>query len=136
MKKNKKLKKKLKKLLKKLIKVLENYGKVLNKQITNDSVIEEEKEKLDIDIFNDLMASLKLSNLVLADVTIPSLGVGYELGIADSLNKKVIAIYDSSYTNKVSTMIRGNKNIKLIAYKNLDEIINDLGNILEGEFYG
>ena len=74
---------------------------------------------------------LKNIDIVFAEVTVPSLGVGYELGFADQLGKKVIAIYDMNVVSKVSTMIRGNKRIKLIGYHNISEIINKLDEILE-----
>lgn len=66
-----------------------------------------------------------------AEVSVTSLGVGYELGFADKIGKKIIAIYDENYTKKVTTMIRGNKRIKLISYKNIEEITERLGELLE-----
>ena len=73
------------------------------------------------------------ADIIFAEVTIPSLGVGYELGFADSHNKKIIGIYDKTVTEKVTTMLRGNKRIKLIPYDNIDEIITNIGNIIKGE---
>ena len=109
-----------------LISELEKYGEVLNKQIADPNTIANERYQKDEDIYNDLEYKLEIADLIFAEVTIPSLGVGYELGYAYKIGKKIIAIYDENYTKKVSTMIRGNKNINLIAYKDINDIIKKL----------
>ena len=113
-----------------LIEELEKYGEVLNKQIADTNVIANEVYKKDEDIFKDLEEKLIIADILVAEVSIPALGVGYELGFADKLNKKIIAIYDEIYTPKVTTMIRGNKRIKLIPYQRIEEITNNLDKLL------
>lgn len=115
---------------KKMIEALELYGEVLDKQIIDENVLEKEKYQNDEDIFKELEELLKSADIIFAEVTVPSLGVGYELGFADKLDKKIIAIYDLNEIDKVSTMIRGNKRIKLIGYHNITEIIDKLNEIL------
>ena len=46
------------------------------------------------------------------------------------VSKKIIAIYDETYTKKVSTMIRGNKRIKLMPYKDINEICKEMSKLL------
>ena len=113
-----------------LIEELEKYGEVLNKEIADPNTIANEVYQKDEDIFNDLEEKLIISDVLVAEVSIPSLGVGFELGFADKLNKKIIAIYDKNYTPKVTTMIRGNKRITLIPYQRIEEITNNLDKIL------
>ena len=113
-----------------LIKELEKYGEVLNKQVADENTIANEAYQKDEDIFSDLEKKLYEADLIFAEVSIPSLGVGYELGFADKIGKKIIAIYDCNYVEKVSTMIRGNKRIKLIPYKDIEEIIDNIEEIL------
>ncbi len=114
-----------------LINQLKNYGEILNDNIADENTIAKEAFQKDEDIFEELVAKMHTADIVFSEVSIPSLGVGYELGLADSLNKKIIAIYDKEYVDKVSTMIRGNKRIKLIPYHRLDEIINNLEEIIK-----
>lgn len=114
-----------------LINNLKKYGEILNDNIANENTIAEEAFQKDEDIFADLVAKMHTADIVFSEVSIPSLGVGYELGLADSLDKKIIAIYDKEYVDKVSTMIRGNKRIKLIPYHNLNEIIDNLEEIIK-----
>ena len=113
-----------------LVEALELRGEVCNKQTLDDDVIEKEEYQDDEAIFDGLVELLESADIIFAEVTVPSLGVGYELGIADKLGKKIIAIYDLNEIEKVSTMIRGNKRIKLIGYHNISEIIDRLGEIL------
>lgn len=114
-----------------LINNLKKYGEILNDNIANENTIADEAFQRDEDIFDDLVAKMHTADIVFSEVSIPSLGVGYELGLADSLDKKIIAIYDKEYVDKVSTMIRGNKRIKLIPYHNLNEIIDNLEELLK-----
>lgn len=114
-----------------LIKELEKYGEVLDKQVADENTIANEAFQSDEEIYTDLEEKLKIADIIFAEVSIPSLGVGYELGFADKLNKKIIAIYDQNYTEKVSTMIRGNKRIELIPYKDIKEITDNLEKILK-----
>lgn len=113
-----------------LIKELEKYGEVMNKQVADENTIANEAYQKDEDIFCDLEKKLYDADIIFAEVSIPSLGVGYELGFADKIGKKIIAIYDCNYVEKVSTMIRGNKRIKLIPYKDIREITDKLGEII------
>ncbi len=114
-----------------LIKELEKYGEVMNKQVADENTIANEAYQKDEDIFCDLEKKLYDADIIFAEVSIPSLGVGYELGFADKIGKKIIAIYDTSYVEKVSTMIRGNKRIKLIPYKDIKEITDKMGEIID-----
>lgn len=113
-----------------MINELSKYGEVLNKQIADPNTIANEQYQKDEDIYNDLEKKIEQADLIFAEVSIPSLGVGYELGYAHKLGKKIIAIYDENYTKKISTMIRGNKNIKLIAYKDISDITNKINELI------
>ena len=114
-----------------MIEELEKYGVVVDKQIADPNTIANEEFQTDEEIYQDLEEKLINADLVFAEVSVPSLGVGYELGFADKLGKKIIAIYDENYTKKVSTMIRGNKRIKLIPYRDINEIFDQLGDLLK-----
>ena len=115
-----------------MINELEKYGEVLDKQIADINTIENEKYQKDEEIFEDLEQKIMMADIIFAEVTIPSLGVGYELGYADKLGKKIIAIYDETYTKKVSTMIRGNKRIKLNPYRDINDICKNMNKLLNG----
>lgn len=114
-----------------LIEALEKYGEVVDKQIADPNTIANEVYQSDEEIYEGLEEQLISADIVFAEVSVPSLGVGYELGFADKSHKNIIAIYDEGYTPKVSTMIRGNKRIKLIPYKDINEIVQNLDELLQ-----
>ena len=62
------------------------------------------------------------SDLVIAEVTTPSLGVGYEIGFAESLGKRVIALFRNSSGRRLSAMIAGNDRVEQIEYTSLEEV--------------
>ena len=116
-----------------LINELKKYGTILNEQVADDDIFISEEKSLDTDIFTDLENKLKEADLIFAEVTVPSLGVGYEIGYADSLNKRIICIYDQTLTEKITTMLRGNTRLKIIPYMNIEEILSNIENILKEE---
>ena len=118
---------------KRLINELKKYGKVLDQEVADDNVLIDEERKSDNEIFETLEQKLNQADIIFAEITVPSLGVGYEIGYADSHNKKIIGIYDQNVTPKITTMLRGNKRLKIIPYTDINEIISNLDNILKEE---
>ena len=118
---------------KKLVKELAKYGTVLNEEVADDNALVKEANVSDKDVFESLVNRLKQADLIFAEVTVPSLGVGYELGYADSQNKRIVCVYDKTVTPKVTTMLRGNEKLKIIPYTDINEITNNLENILKEE---
>ena len=118
---------------KKLIKELKKHGEVLNPEVADDTILEDEKKTSDKEIVETLIKKINIADIIFAEITVPSLGVGYEIGYADKINKKIICIYDKTITPKITTMLRGNDRLKIIPYTNIDEIINNLKNILKEE---
>ena len=77
------------------------------------------KEQLSDDqIFDRDMAWLQSSDCVIADVTIPSLGVGFEVGSAVKIGIPVLCIAKTNST-KVSAMITGCPGIEIGYYFSL-----------------
>lgn len=102
-------------------KILEKYGTILDKHVASLKVTELEKDNTDEEIYLRDIAWIKECDLLVAEVSVASLGVGYEIAFAEKLNKKVICIVD--VTANISGMINGNKNLDLIKYKNNEELI-------------
>ena len=65
---------------------------------------------------------LAKSDIVVAEVTTPSLGVGYLISQATHSNKKVIALYNGEDALKLSAMIKGNKNVRVYLYKTEEDL--------------
>ena len=80
-----------------------------------------ETNRSDGEIFLRDMEWLQSADLIIAEVTTPSLGVGYELGIAEKLNIPVLCLYRKTTGKRLSAMISGNQKFKCQAYQTLDE---------------
>jgi nucleoside 2-deoxyribosyltransferase len=51
---------------------------------------------------------IKDSDIMIAEVTNPSLGVGYELAYAEKLGRPIMCLFNVTSTNKLSAMVSGN----------------------------
>lgn len=60
------------------------------------------------------------SDVVVAEVSTPSLGVGYEIGQAESMGKKILCIYRNGSPKNLSAMIEGNNRVKVLKYEELE----------------
>lgn len=80
-------------------------------------------------IYEQDTAWLRESDLVIAECTTPSLGVGYELAYAEKYQKPVHIFYDKSRT-KISAMLSGNSYFKLHPYHNEEELYRILDEVL------
>ena len=79
-----------------------------------------ETNRSDGEIFLRDMEWLQSADLIIAEVTTPSLGVGYELGIAEKLKIPVLCLYRPIKGKRLSAMISGNEKFNCQAYQTLD----------------
>ncbi len=78
----------------KIIKHLTMHGDVLTEHIGNKTLTDSGEEGFTEDyIYNRDMAWLKKADVLVAEVSTPSLGVGYEIGKAEDMNKKILCLY-------------------------------------------
>ena len=73
---------------------------------------------------------LRECDLVIAECTCPSLGVGYELAYAEKYEKPVYVFYRPSETN-LSAMIKGNAFFHVTPYETKEDIIARITALLE-----
>lgn len=78
-------------------------------------------EDSDVAIYEQDTAWLKESDIVIAECTTTSLGVGYELGFAEACGIPVHIFYDETRT-RLSAMLAGNKCFHIHPYKSESEI--------------
>lgn len=67
-------------------------------------------------------AWLNEADVVVAEVTQPSLGVGYEIAKAEEMKKRVICLYHKQTGKKLSAIIDGSPNLNIIYYQDVDEL--------------
>ena len=122
------------KLYSEIIDFLKNYGEVLTEHVGSDELMSKGETRMsDEEIHNRDMAWLLESDLMVAEVTNPSLGVGYEIGRAIEANKNIICLYRKSSRNRLSAMIAGSEDVNIIDYDSLENLKTQLENTLLNE---
>ncbi|QSG01617.1 nucleoside 2-deoxyribosyltransferase [Natranaeroarchaeum sulfidigenes] len=106
-----------------LINHLNRHGDVLTEHIGEQDVEAKEQAQglTDADIYNQDVYWLREADAVIAEVTTPSLGVGYELGRAVAWDKPVLALYRPDADHELSAMVRGNPDVEVVEYETLDD---------------
>lgn len=104
-----------------LIRHLSRYGRVLTEHIVASDSVAMGVELGEEHIYDRDMHWLLSSDIVVAEVTQPSLGVGYEIGKALEHNKRVICLYYSHPGRKLSAMIAGNLDVEIYEYEHIDQ---------------
>ena len=118
-----------------IIGMLKNYGTVLTEHLGDTSITgtgQMGQGKSAEDIYSDDVAWIDESDIVIAEVTTPSLGVGYELGRAESKGKRIVCLFRINAGRHLSGMVLGNPNVKVFEY----EKVEDLGSVFKEVFEG
>jgi nucleoside 2-deoxyribosyltransferase len=113
-----------------LIEHMKLHGTVLTEHI--GGLLEgDEVDTPDDEIFLRDVNWLGEADALVADVTAPSLGVGYEIGIAETLGKPILCLYRRQRGKRLSAMIVGNAKLRLKRYSELAEASEHID-----EFFG
>ncbi|QQR92749.1 MAG: nucleoside 2-deoxyribosyltransferase [Candidatus Iainarchaeum archaeon] len=102
---------------------LSALGEVLSEKF--DFSTDASRDKL---IFSTDRRMLESADVVIAEVSNPSLGVGYELGIAESLKKPVLCLALEDLM--VSSMIAGNPYFVVKHYRSIPEAVSLVSDFL------
>lgn len=83
------------------------------------------------DIHAKDLAWVQKADAVIAEVTNPSLGVGYEIGKAEEWGKPVLALFRDDGTRRLSAMIDGSPDTQTAYYQGLDEAFTAIDDFLD-----
>lgn len=120
-------------LYQRLISFMEETDIVLTEHIGNLSLSPKEaSSREDQKIYQEDMAWLNACDLVIAEASVPSLGVGYELATAERLNKETHVFYRPK-TGPLSAMISGDPYFHVHPYDNEKELLEEVRTILAEE---
>lgn len=119
------------------------YARIISYIQQTDTVLTEHVGRVDLNlmeqgrkdeaIYEQDSTWLRECDLVIAECTCPSLGVGYELAYAERFGKPCHIFYDRSRT-QLSAMLTGDRYFHIHPYSTEDEIFRILGPILAGPF--
>jgi 2'-deoxynucleoside 5'-phosphate N-hydrolase len=105
-----------------LIAYLSGFGEVLTEHVGDASISEEGNDGPDDRYIHDRdMAWLSGCDFMVAEVSVPSLGVGYELGCAVALEKPILCLYAAESERMLSAMIAGSPGIRTAVYASVDD---------------
>lgn len=110
--------------------MLGKHGTVLTEMVGDHGLTATGSKGPERSIYEKDMAWLTEADAVVAEVTAPSLGVGYELAKAEDMGKPVLCLYRESPERKLSAMIAGNPVFTIHTYGDTAE----LPDVFEGFF--
>ena len=93
-----------------------------------DISLKAQRKTNDYKIYKQDTDWLKNSDLVIAEGTCPSVGVGYELAFTEVLHIPVYIFYEKK--SNLSAMLNGNSYFNIIPYEKEEEIYTELNKIL------
>lgn len=105
-------------LYKVLVEELKTYGAVLTEHISLEEV---SFDLSDRHIHDRDLEWLSNSDILIAEVTTPSLGVGYEIGRAVEMEKPIVCLYRKGGDALLSAMIGGSPAAKVYTYEDIEE---------------
>jgi nucleoside 2-deoxyribosyltransferase len=110
------------KVYRRIIALLSSHGEVISEHPYDNGSPKKEKGNADSTIYTRDTETIRLSDLVFAEVSHPSIGVGYEIAFAESIGIPVIALYHGGSEHRLSAMISGNKKIVTLTYDTFEEL--------------
>jgi len=105
-----------------IVAALGEYGNVLTEHLGDPKLSGLGEDLDDREIYERDLAWLKDSNYLVAEVTTPSLGVGYEIGKATEWNKPVLCLFRSCKDRSLSAMIAGSDWVTVRQYQSAAEL--------------
>jgi len=108
-----------------LIHHLKQFGKVLSEHIGKETLSSSGEEVEDNCMIHQRdMEWLTSADIIVAEVSTPSLGVGYEIGRALEIGKPILCLYRIGSPKKLSAMIAGSPELTVVRYSDIQEAID------------
>jgi nucleoside 2-deoxyribosyltransferase len=121
------------KLYREIIELLKEYGDVLTEHVGETGPGGPEDELSDEAIHKRDMAWLEQADVLVAEVTVPSHGVGYEIGRAELLAKPTLCLYRPGRGQPLSALIAGNPLLQCAIYQRVQQLEVVLASFLQGQ---
>ncbi|XP_064077615.1 LOW QUALITY PROTEIN: 5-hydroxymethyl-dUMP N-hydrolase-like [Macrobrachium nipponense] len=117
-----------------IVEMLKKYGTVLTPFCCRPKcyTLGSNEGKTDPEIHDRDIRLLTESQAIVAEVTQPSLGVGYEIGRGVAMQKKILCLYRPQPNKRLSAMIRGAEKEGLFVTEDYEE--ENLPSILDNFF--
>jgi len=119
-------------LYSKLVQHLKKYGEVLTEHVGDPSLSDRGEEELEDTFIHDRdMKLLKSADVIVAEVSTPSLGVGYELGNAVNFGIPILCLYRPQEKKVLSNIIEGSGKMTTKYYNTVEEALAIIDGFIE-----
>lgn len=105
-----------------IIAQLSDYGEVLTEHVGDSELSALGEDSCNKEIHDRDLAWLKEAQYLVAEVTMPSLGVGYEIGRATEWHKPTLCLFRRNSGRKLSAMIAGSDGAWVREYESAAEL--------------
>ncbi len=103
-----------------IVRLLNTYGRALTEHVGETDLREDDLS--DKTIYERDMKWLKEADVLVAEVTVPSHGVGYEIARAETLGMPILCLHRPEAKHRLSALIAGNPTIRCERYQRPDEV--------------
>jgi hypothetical protein len=116
-----------------LIDYIGTLAQVLTEHISDSGLSASGEEEItDADIYARDASWIVESDAVIAEVSAPSLGVGYEIGVAEAMGKPVLCLFDDGSDVRLSAMLSGNPRVEVVRYPDIEAAKKAIGAFVAG----
>jgi len=110
-------------LYEQIIQYLKTFGEVLTEHVGDPSLTNAGDDGPNDRFIHDRdLEWLQSSDVIVAEVTAVSMGVGYEIGRAVEMGKPVLCLFREGTSSNLSAMIAGCSDVNLIYYSEFEEL--------------
>jgi nucleoside 2-deoxyribosyltransferase len=113
-----------------LIEFMRKFGEVLTCHVGDSNVKKAEEQLTEKQIHDRDINWLLKADVVIAEVSTPSLGVGYEIGRAVEAGKPILCLYNNHADFELSALIGGCDKLNMITYDHLAETYSEIEKFL------
>jgi hypothetical protein len=120
-------------LYQRIIGLLTHFGEVLTEHVGSEGLTPDgEADLSDEEIYLRDTAWLAEADAVVAEVSIASHGVGYEIASAEAAGKRVLCLYRQGAGRRLSAMLGGNPALRCVSYGWVEDLEPILKEFFEG----
>ena len=116
-----------------IVSELKKYGRVLTEHIVSDQTTSLGSKGSSYKIYAQDIKWLHSSDVLVAEVSQPSFGVGYEIAHAERTGKTVLCLYRIDSSHSLSAMIEGSPFCYVKSYHDVSEISSIITGFMSDE---
>mgnify|MGYP001209393873 CR=1 FL=1 len=108
--------------LRELIKIFKAHGRVVTEVLFDAKDFGARRKVSEREIFERDMSWIRQADCLIAEVSVPSTGVGIEIQYADCLGLPILCLFNKGLGNVLSGMVAGHPRVEVVRYTRTSEI--------------